>query len=64
MEAKEKNRKALCKLCVVTLLTFVFMSVEIVGGYLANSLAIMSDAAHLISDVIGIGFSIVGLIIA
>ena len=64
MEAKEKNRKALCKLLAVTLLTFIFMSVEIVGGYLANSLAIMSDAAHLISDVIGIGFSIVGLIIA
>ena len=40
------------------------MSVEIVGGYLANSIAIMSDAAHLISDVIGIGFSVVGLIIA
>ena len=40
------------------------MSVEIVGGYLANSIAIMSDAAHLLSDVIGIGFSIVGLIIA
>lgn len=45
-------------------MTFVFMSVEIVGGYLANSIAIMSDAAHLISDVLGIGFSMVGLIIA
>jgi Co/Zn/Cd efflux system component len=45
-------------------MTFVFMSIEIVGGYLANSIAIMSDAAHLISDVLGIGFSMVGLIIA
>ena len=64
LEAQEKNRKALCKLVCVTLLTFVFMSVEIVGGYFANSIAIMSDAAHLFSDVIGIGFSVIGLIIA
>jgi len=39
------------------------MSIEIVGGYVANSIAIMSDAAHLLSDVIGIGFSVVGLFI-
>jgi zinc transporter 2 len=60
----EKNQQALCKLLFVILLTFIFMSVEIVGGYLANSIAIMSDAAHLLSDVIGIGFSAVALIIA
>lgn len=64
LKAQKKNQKALNKLLWVTALTFVFMSVEIVGGYLANSIAIMSDAAHLISDVIGIGFSVVGLIIA
>lgn len=63
-EAKKKNRKALLKLLCVTLLTFIFMSVEIIGGYIANSIAIMSDAAHLFSDVIGIGFSVIGLIIA
>jgi Co/Zn/Cd efflux system component len=64
MKAQQKNTKALNKLLWVTALTLVFMSVEIVGGYMANSIAIMSDAAHLISDVIGIGFSVVGLIIA
>lgn len=63
-EAHKKNRKALCKLVCVTLLTFIFMAVEIIGGYLANSIAIMSDAAHLFSDVLGIGFSVVALIIA
>lgn len=45
-------------------MTVAFMSIEIIGGYLANSIAIMSDAAHLLSDVIGIGFSVVALIIA
>ena len=39
------------------------MSVEIIGGYIANSIAIMSDAAHLLSDVVGIGFSVIGLFI-
>lgn len=29
------------------------MLFEIVGGYLANSLAIMTDAAHMLSDVAG-----------
>jgi zinc transporter 2 len=40
------------------------MVIEIVCGYMANSIAIMSDAAHLFSDVLGIGFSAVALIIA
>lgn len=40
------------------------MAIEIVGGFIANSLAIMSDAAHLLSDVVGIGFSAVALVIA
>ncbi|KAK9861403.1 hypothetical protein WJX84_006624 [Apatococcus fuscideae] len=35
------------------IICFIFMIVEVVGGYLANSLAIMTDAAHLLSDVSG-----------
>lgn len=34
------------------------MVVEVVGGYLANSLAIMTDAAHLMSDLAGFIISI------
>lgn len=29
------------------------MGAEIVGGYLAHSIAIMTDAAHMFSDVAG-----------
>jgi solute carrier family 30 (zinc transporter), member 2 len=61
---QKRNKKALRKLLFVTFLTFIFMAVEIVGGYLANSIAIMSDAAHLLSDVIGIGFSVIALFIS
>ena len=41
------------KLLMASLVCFIFMIIEIVGGYLANSLAIMTDAAHMLSDVAG-----------
>lgn len=40
------------------------MGVEVVGGYMANSLAIMSDAAHLFSDVSGFFISIISIYIS
>ncbi|XP_073905482.1 probable proton-coupled zinc antiporter SLC30A3 isoform X1 [Castor canadensis] len=41
-------RRQLYAACAVC---FVFMTGEVVGGYLAHSLAIMTDAAHLLADV-------------
>uniref|UniRef100_A0A8C5M7U9 Probable proton-coupled zinc antiporter SLC30A3 n=1 Tax=Leptobrachium leishanense TaxID=445787 RepID=A0A8C5M7U9_9ANUR len=38
------------KLYVACFVCFVFMIGEVVGGYLAHSLAIMTDAAHLLTD--------------
>ena len=52
------------KLCIVTALTVVFVVVEVFGGLMADSIAIMSDAAHLLSDVLGIGISIGALHLA
>ena len=49
------------KLIWVVLITIIFVAVEVCGGLLANSIAIMSDAAHLTSDALGIGISIVAL---
>jgi len=63
-EAMELNRKASKKLTIVLLTSIVFISIEITGGYYANSIAIMSDAAHIASDVIGFGISICALKIA
>ncbi|CAK6434975.1 unnamed protein product [Pipistrellus nathusii] len=39
------------QLCVACAVCCVFMAGEVVGGYLAHSLAIMTDAAHLLADV-------------
>lgn len=37
------------------------MAVEIAGGYLAGSLAIMTDAAHMFSDVAGFMISYIAI---
>ncbi len=49
------------KLVVVVLITTFFVGVEVIGGMFANSIAILSDAAHLTSDALSIGISIVAL---
>lgn len=53
-----KDTKTLLIACIVT--TFFFFT-ELVGGYLAGSLAIMSDAAHLLSDLAGFAISLVAV---
>ena len=40
------------------------MVVEIAGGVIANSLAIMSDAAHLLSDLAGFLISLFAIMLA
>lgn len=40
---------------------FLFMIVEIVGGFFSNSLAILTDAAHMLSDVAGFIISMISI---
>jgi len=44
------NKKARRKLVIASVLCVLFMIAEIVGGILSNSLAIATDAAHLLTD--------------
>ena len=46
------------KLGLATLFCLIFVAVEVVGGLLSNSLAILTDAAHLLSDVAGFAISL------
>ena len=46
---------------IVAALCFFFMWMEIVGGYISNSTAIMADAAHLLSDLLSFFVSIFAL---
>lgn len=40
------------------IVTLTFMAVEIVGGYFANSLALISDGVHMATDAAALGFSL------
>lgn len=44
------TRKAMISLIAATVFTLAFMCGEIVGGVLSNSLAIITDAAHLVQQ--------------
>lgn len=45
-DAKERST-SMRKLIITVILCIIFMTVEVVGGIKANSLAILTDAAHL-----------------
>ncbi|MBY0529004.1 MAG: cation diffusion facilitator family transporter [Rhabdochlamydiaceae bacterium] len=45
-------------------LAFLFMVVEVIGGYVANSLALISDALHMFTDVGALSLSLIVLRIA
>jgi cobalt-zinc-cadmium efflux system protein len=55
------ERKALNTALIIA---FIFLIVEVAGGIIANSLALISDALHLFTDVGAIGLSLVVLKIA
>ncbi len=52
------------RLAVVLALILAFMSVEVVAGILAHSLALLSDAAHMLTDAGALALSLVALRLA
>ncbi|MEQ2235432.1 hypothetical protein ILYODFUR_002278 [Ilyodon furcidens] len=56
-----KHRRVMKRLVIAAVLYFLFMTGEIIGGYVSNSLAIMTDAVHMLADVVGILFSLLAL---
>ncbi|CAH3143731.1 unnamed protein product [Pocillopora meandrina] len=61
---KKAKDGATRRLRIASVLCLFFMTVEFVGGYFANSLAIMTDAAHLLSDFAGFMISLLALWVA
>ncbi|XP_010907407.1 metal tolerance protein 1 [Elaeis guineensis] len=59
-DAKERSA-SMRKLLIAVFLCVIFMSIEVVGGIKANSLAILTDAAHLLSDVAAFAISLFSL---
>jgi len=58
LKAKAQSKKASKKLIKAMIVCGIFMVVEVIGGLLANSIAIMSDAAHMLSDFSGFTISL------
>lgn len=50
-----KNKKALL---FAFLLTTSFMIAEVIGGFVTNSLALLSDAGHMLSDAVSLALSL------
>jgi cobalt-zinc-cadmium efflux system protein len=55
-----KNKKALKW---TFLLIAIYMIVEVIGGIMTNSLALLSDAGHMMSDAASLGLSYVAIVI-
>jgi cobalt-zinc-cadmium efflux system protein len=51
------------KLVISLIVTFVILIGEIAGGILSNSLALLSDAGHVLTDVFSLGMSLMAILI-
>lgn len=61
---EEVDKKARRKLLIASVLCVIFMICEIVGGVLSGSLAIATDAAHLLTDFASFMISLFSLWVA
>ena len=52
------------KLFIALLITAIVMIAEIIGGFLANSLALLSDAGHMLTDILSLGLSLAAMKLA
>eukprot|EP00894_Picocystis_sp_ML_P001079 jgi/Pico_ML_1/51596/g2594.t1 len=63
-EKEKERRQAKWKLSCIAGLVLLFLSVEVAGGIRSGSLAILTDAAHLLTDAIGIFISLFALMMS
>jgi cobalt-zinc-cadmium efflux system protein len=61
MRAGERHKG---RLAVALAVLCTFMVVEVVGGILTGSLALLSDAGHMLTDVLGIGMALAAIQLA
>lgn len=61
VKEQSKSRRTLW---VTLILTFCFTIIEVIGGIVSHSLALLSDSAHMISDVVALGLSMIAIHLA
>ncbi len=52
------------RLRVVIIITAIVMVVEVAGGFLTNSLALLSDAGHMLTHLFALGMSLFAIVLA
>ena len=52
------------RLLIAFVIIFAFFIVEAIAGFLTNSLALLSDAGHMLTDVIGLGMALAAIQLA
>ena len=57
----KSNNEAMRKLLIACFVSGFFIVIQIIGGYMAKSIAIFTDSAHLASDIIGFAISMLSL---
>ncbi|KAM7258702.1 hypothetical protein ACFE04_014443 [Oxalis oulophora] len=57
LESEQRSRSAM-KLSGLIIFYLMVIAIEIVGGFKANSLAVITDAAHLLTDVAGFAIAL------
>src|SRR5574340_243832 len=55
------SSKRISKLKIVLILTSAYLIVEIIGSVLTNSLALIADAGHMLTDVGGLSLSLLAI---
>lgn len=55
------EERGLGKLKIALLLTFVYMFAEALGGWFSNSLALIADAGHMLTDVGALGLTLLAI---
>jgi len=64
VDHRKKQQNAKLTLWITFIITLIFTIVEFVGGVLSNSLALLSDSFHMLSDVIALSLSMVAIYFA
>jgi len=52
------------RLKMVIIITAIVMGIEVVGGFLTNSLALLSDAGHMLTHLFALGISFFAIVLA
>ncbi len=64
LKHEKQQHRSKATLWATLFITLFFTIVEVIGGLLSNSLALLSDSAHMISDVFALGLSMTAIYLA